>query len=487
MKVALIDLSGIFYQHYHATEHEPVGEAFARTRRDVSRYAEGHDHAAVCIDVRGKTFRHELSEDYKAHREKRPEALYQELDRCVEALGRRYHVFGCKGYEADDVIATLVAWLEYATGAGVPEPRGDSLTVYSADKDLLCLASDITKVVSTKTGDEYGPDEVRSKFGVHPWQMPHWLALVGDKSDGIVGLRGVGPKKAAAILDRWDCVGSILRGSSEHAVEMKELVGPAIAKSIIDAGASGSLERDLVLATLRRDVPIDCRVVLTEKFQEPEPVPERYLSMTQEEEPKPPSQRQTEAPKEPLPPFEVVEGVIETKALSRVRTNYSQALEPRDMLGALKLAKSVVESRLFSSYGNPDAALMVILAGREMGLGAMASLRSFFIVEGKPSMSAQLMMSLALSSPSCQLFRVRRSKCDDTIATVEVQRKEWSTSEVYTWSIDDAKKAGLAGRKNWQNHPRQMLINRAIAEAARFTFPEILANIYETDEMGEAA
>jgi hypothetical protein len=117
----------------------------------------------------------------------------------------------------------------------------------------------------------------------------------------------------------------------------------------------------------------------------------------------------------------------------------------------------------------------------------MASLRSFHIIEGKPTMSAQAMMARCLEHPSCAEFRVVRSECSNELATVSVRRVGWTTPEIYTWSADDAKRAGLAGRGNWSKYPREMLINRCIAEAARFTWPEVMAGVYAPEEFGGAS
>ena len=174
-------------------------------------------------------------------------------------------------------------------------------------------------------------------------------------------------------------------------------------------------------------------------------------------------------------------------ALAVLPRDWTRQLEPADSRSAYGLAKVVVASRMFPAYGAPEAALLVLMAGREFGLGAMASLRSFHIIEGKPTMSAQAMMARCLEHASCEHFRVVRSECTNELATVSVKRVGWTTPEIYTWSLDDAKRAGLAGRGNWSKYPREMLINRCIAEAARFTWPEVMAGVYAPEEFGGAS
>lgn len=509
--VALIDVSGIFYQHWHATENEVASEAQKRTLRDVRRCAAGADIVALALDVKGATFRHELAASYKANREKRSAVFYEQLRQTEEALSCEFHTFGCAGYEADDVIATLVLFVSDA----IPDHH---VVVHSADKDLCALVGDSVTVISTKTGVVYDVDTASKKFGTAPRMVESWLAITGDSGDNVPGVRGAGPKKAAALINAFGDVHAIIKACAEQATAVKETVGPAVAGNLRAAIDDGSLLLSHKLTTLRRDVPIDCGRILTKKEQEyrntmGEETFGSALDSAPDAEPTQPSSRpQTIVPppvaKDSAQPS--VREVIDAEPVSAqpvaerasaavtpspasfqstaiVRSvGWNNALEPHDMKSATWLAKTVVDSGMFDSYGTPAAAFLTIMAGREMGLGAMASLRSFHVVEGKPTMSAQLMMAMCIASPLCKSFRVKRSETTSKVAVVEVQRHDWAEPERYTWTIEDAQEAGLTGKNVWKKYPRDMLINRAIAEAARFVFPELMANVYTPEEL-EAA
>lgn len=484
-RAVIYDVSGTYAQHWHASSGEDLSFARERTLRDVRRACEGASYVALCFDRPGKTFRHELADDYKANREAKPQSYIEELRKTEADLCREFHGFACKGYEADDVCATVCAWLLDA----VPEV---AVTVYSADKDLLYLVGDSVTVVSTKTGVEHNPAAVKEKLGVSPCQVPDLLAIAGDSADGIPGVRGLGRTLACELLSRFGYVPGIIRAAQENVTALHDIpkMGKAKVGALLDAIGDGSLLKAVKLTTLRSDVPIDCERILTTKEYEPEePMSEpEFESAPPAAEPTQPSQPSPPVIEEPK---EEAVAVVDAEPVSSQTTamvpakggSFSTALEPHDARSAYQLAKVVVQSRMFSAYGSPQAAMMIIMAGREMGLGAMASLRSFHVVEGKPTMSAQLMMALCMKHPACKQFRVLRSQCSNEKGVVLVQRVEWDEPEVYTWTIEDAEAANLTGKNNWRKHGRQMLINRAIAEAARFTFPELMANTYSPEEI----
>jgi len=160
---------------------------------------------------------------------------------------------------------------------------------------------------------------------------------------------------------------------------------------------------------------------------------------------------------------------------------WAKELEPRGIADAKRLAQAVFDSKLFAAYGNTQAAFLIIMAGREFGLGAMASLRSFHIVEGRPCLSAQAMMGLCLRHSSCEYFMV--TERSNNTARVIAKRKDWPGPCESTFTIEDAQRAGLTGRQNWRKYPRAMLTNRAIAEAARFWFPDVVGGLYDPDEL----
>lgn len=160
----------------------------------------------------------------------------------------------------------------------------------------------------------------------------------------------------------------------------------------------------------------------------------------------------------------------------------SLALEPTDLDSAYRLAQQVAASRLMGAAARtPESALVIIVTGRELGLTAMQSLRSLHVIEGKPVMSSDLMVALVRRSPLCKAWRLVEST--STVATYETTRAGDDGPTRMSFSIDDAKAAGLAGKQNWKAYPAAMLRARCIAALARAVYPDLLLGVYETDEL----
>jgi len=155
-------------------------------------------HMAVAFDV-GRSFRHDKFEEYKATRERIPDELAIQIDRIQELIDA-FHipVFTREGYEADDVLATL---------AHQAEPHGALSLITTGDRDLVQVVDDLIWVLTSgrKFSDViiYTPDKVRERYGLEPRQIVDLKALVGDKSDNIPGIRGIGEKTAVKLLQQW--------------------------------------------------------------------------------------------------------------------------------------------------------------------------------------------------------------------------------------------------------------------------------------------
>ncbi len=182
----------------------------------------------------------------------------------------------------------------------------------------------------------------------------------------------------------------------------------------------------------------------------------------------------------------------ETTALAPV--DWQRSLEPQSLSQAMNLAKAIKASHLFDSYGSAEAVLMTIMAGRSLGIDTMTALRTFHIVEGRPTMSAALMHALVLRSDSCKQFEfVERSK---ERATVRVWRKGWEKPQDVTYSVEDARLAGKLKvtppstdgkdrRGMWEKDPAAMCVARCQAIGARLGWPDLLANMYTEDEVSQ--
>lgn len=161
------------------------------------------------------------------------------------------------------------------------------------------------------------------------------------------------------------------------------------------------------------------------------------------------------------------------------------AIIPRTIDEVTDLAERLSKSSLLpkSMQGKMPDVLVTILAGQEMGLSPMASLRNFHVIEGKPVLSADGMVALVLGSGKAAYFR--RIQDSDTAVTYETLRVGDDKPRSCTWTKDMIKIAGLNTKDNHRLYPRAMLAARAKAELARDVFPDVLAGCYTTEEVGD--
>ncbi len=199
------------------------------------------DYICVVFDAPGRNFRHDLSDAYKATRQATPE----ELGPQIPYIKKTVQYFGIaqmelEGYEADDLIATLTHWAS---------ARGVEIVVVSGDKDLHQLIHDPKVRQWDPQNDRLFTEKVvRERFGVSPGQMVDYLALVGDTTDNIPGVKGIGDKTASQLLQRWDSLDGIY-------TRIDEIFPDSVRKKLIAGRQSAYLSRELV--SLRLDVLID--------------------------------------------------------------------------------------------------------------------------------------------------------------------------------------------------------------------------------------
>jgi DNA polymerase-1 len=207
--------------------------------------AERPDHLAVCFDPPGPTFRHERYAEYKATRERMPEELIEQMPRVrevVRALG--YPVLEIPGFEADDVLATV---------ARRASREGARVYLVTGDKDLFQLVDDrvsIYNVITRGAGEAEVLDAkgVEEKFGVPPGQVADVLALMGDSSDNVPGVRGIGPKTAVELVRRFGSLEQVLARSAE--VEK-----PRVREALERDAANARLSYELV--KIPADAPVE--------------------------------------------------------------------------------------------------------------------------------------------------------------------------------------------------------------------------------------
>lgn len=195
----LVDGSSYLYRAYHAfppltnSQGEPTGAMYGvlnMLRSLIIQYKPSH--VAVVFDAKGKTFRDELYEEYKSNRPPMPDDLREQiapLHEMVQAMG--LPLLSISGVEADDVIGTLA--LKAAAD-------GHDVLISTGDKDMAQLVTPKITLINTMTNVILGPDEVKEKYGVPPELIIDFLALMGDSSDNIPGVPGVGEKTALGLL-----------------------------------------------------------------------------------------------------------------------------------------------------------------------------------------------------------------------------------------------------------------------------------------------
>ncbi|MBD2785055.1 DNA polymerase I [Xenorhabdus sp. DI] len=195
----LVDGSSYLYRAYHAfppltnSSGEPTGAMYGvlnMLRSLIMQYKPSH--VAVVFDAKGKTFRDELFAEYKSHRPPMPDDLrlqIEPLHKMVKAMG--LPILVVSGVEADDVIGTL---------ALQAEKEGRSVLISTGDKDMAQLVTPNITLINTMTNTILGPEGVKEKYGIPPELMIDFLALMGDSSDNIPGVPGVGEKTALGLL-----------------------------------------------------------------------------------------------------------------------------------------------------------------------------------------------------------------------------------------------------------------------------------------------
>ena len=167
------------------------------------------------------------------------------------------------------------------------------------------------------------------------------------------------------------------------------------------------------------------------------------------------------------------------------RDQYITRYEPQDFDGLARLSQAVVRSGLAPrSIKSPEDAMVILMTGAELGLTAMQSLRSIHVVQGQPTMAADLMKALVLSSGECAKWEYEEKSKRRCRAVVQ---RKGSAPAVYEWTMEDAKAAGLLGNPTWQKYPSQMLRHRVDSDAARGEFPHLILGIYTPDEIEPGA
>ena len=251
-KIVLVDGNNLLFRSYYATAYTgnimrnrdgfPTNGLYGFVNMINKIVAEENPkYMMVAFDI-GKTFRHEKYKDYKGGRRETPEDLKVQFPiakKILTAMGIKY--LECEGYEADDIIGTISLWCD-------KDPEYEALIV-SSDKDLLQLISDETKVKLLKPKDYIMMDKATfiQTYGFEPIKMIDLKALMGDASDNIPGVKGIGEKTAIKLLT--------LYGSLDSIYENIDKIKGANHDKLVNGSEDAYYSKELV--TIYREVPLD--------------------------------------------------------------------------------------------------------------------------------------------------------------------------------------------------------------------------------------
>ncbi len=209
------------------------------------------DYLVVAFDSPEKTFRHELYTEYKANRDAPPEELAQQFP-FFEPLVEAYGLSSLRrpGFEADDIIGTL---------AKKGEQAGLEVSIVSGDKDMMQLISPNVHMLDTMKNKKFVDADVIEKFGVGPGQVIEVMGLMGDSSDHIPGVAGVGPKTAAELIQKFGSIKSLYERIDE--VEKKKV------KEKLERDKDNALmSRELVTININMDIEFKLDDMKLRKF-----------------------------------------------------------------------------------------------------------------------------------------------------------------------------------------------------------------------------
>lgn len=252
-ELILIDGNSLLFKAFYATSYTgnymvnrngiPTNGVYGFARMVEKIISTNPKYVIVAFDYGKKTFRNELLDTYKATRKETPQELVPQF-----ALAREYLTahnitwYEIEGYEGDDIIGTLVDF---------GEKNNLKVSVYTGDKDANQLISSQTTIYRTVKGvtelDIYNEQNLLDKYGLKPDQFRDFLGLMGDSSDNIPGIKGVGEKTALKLLHQYGTI----EGLQEHQDEIKGKMGEKIRAGMEDALMSKKV------ATILRDIPID--------------------------------------------------------------------------------------------------------------------------------------------------------------------------------------------------------------------------------------
>ncbi len=263
-RLVLFDAHALIHRAYHALpdmttrQGEPTGGLYGLTSmllRAISDYKP--DYAAACFDLPGPTFRHIEYKDYKGTRSKADEELKAQLQRSRDIFkALSISIFDAKGFEADDILGTIVEQMKDDSNLEIIIVTGDadSLQLVIGEKvRVFTLRKGLTDVVV------YDEEKVKDRYGFTPIHLPDYKGLCGDTSDNIPGVKGIGEKTASDLISKFGTLENIYENiEKDESALLKEGIKPRII-SLLKEGKEDAIFSKM-LATIRKDAPIEYKI-----------------------------------------------------------------------------------------------------------------------------------------------------------------------------------------------------------------------------------
>ena len=263
-KLVLLDTHAILHRAYHAlpefatSKGEPTGALYGLSTMLLKIITDiKPDYIAACYDLPKPTYRHEAYKEYKAGRAKTDDGLITQIKnsrKIFEALG--IPMYDKEGFEADDMLGTIVEKMK--------KEKGLDIVIASGDMDTLQLVvGDKVRVYTLKKGIKdtiiYNEDAVRTRFGFGPELLPDYKGLRGDPSDNIIGIKGIGEKTASDLIQKFGSIEDIYKKLKK---DKKAFLEAGIKERMIGLLEEGEEEAKFskMLGTIRKDAPIDFKI-----------------------------------------------------------------------------------------------------------------------------------------------------------------------------------------------------------------------------------
>lgn len=257
----IFDCYSVLFRAFHAfpetlttVDGRPTNAAYGFTKMVLDVLNEVRpEYVIAAIDMGKPTFRHEAFVDYKANREEAPASLKEQIPLMKESLAAlAIPTLGVEGYEADDVIGTVVRQL-------TAQDPNLTVGIFTGDRDLYQLVNDQIYVLRPgrkprETWRHVDREGVIEGLGVSPEQVPDFKALVGDASDNIPGVRGIGPKTAQKLLATTGTLDALYVRLEDAAQKESLGISAAVQQKLVDGKKDAYMSQQL--ATIDCKVPV---------------------------------------------------------------------------------------------------------------------------------------------------------------------------------------------------------------------------------------